>query len=76
MKAFWTNATEAFIDIASLLLPGVVTFASRELIPARHAFLRRRAQKLEDFDALVYIRATLEDWLSLKHFGKHTSEQS
>jgi hypothetical protein len=64
---------EALVDIASLGFPFLLSLAAGQSRPARHVAVVWRADELEDPHALIYVCATLKDWLSLEHFSKDTS---
>lgn len=61
---------KALVDVASLLLPLFLSFAARQRRPTRHVSLVWRTNELENPNTLVYVCASLENWLSLEHFAE------
>lgn len=64
---------KALVNVSSLLLPVLLSFAARQRRPAGHVGFIWRADKLEDSHALINICAPLQNWLSFEHFAKNTS---
>jgi hypothetical protein len=68
-----TEFAEDMSERRLLRVPLVDAVAARQLAPARHSFIRWRADQVENQVSLVQIRVSGQDGLLFEHFAKDTT---
>ena len=61
---------ESLIDVTPLRVPFFLAFATRQLGPARHVVVIRRADKLKDAHTLIHIGLAFENRFAFEHLAE------